>query len=119
MTVYTNLRSNTVPRLLAKFNTGVVEIGRPVTSPGAGEYDPPTTSNGWTLVDAVVTGVSQKYIDGETVVGNERQVMFKSPTAFDPAPGDKFRIDGKVVAIVRLMPVLAAGDAVMTVALVR
>ena len=117
--LYNSLRSNTVPRLLAKFNTGVVEIGRPVTTVGVGTYDPPTTTTTWTRVDAVVTGVSQRYIDGVNVVGNERMVIFQSPTAFDPAAGDKLRIDGKVAAIVRLFPVLAAGDPVMEKVMVR
>lgn len=108
MTIYTRL-TPTAKRLLAKFKTGVVEIGRPVTTPGAGTYDPPTAVTVYTEVNAVVTGVSQKYVDGTNIVMSDRQVLFQAPIAFNPAAGDKMRIDGDVVAVLTVMPVLAAG----------
>lgn len=109
----------TAKRLLAKFKKGVVEIGRTVTTPGAGTYDPPTTSTEYTEVDAVVTGVSQKYVDGTNIVMSDRQVIFQAPASFDPQAGDKLRIDGDVVAVLSLMPVMAAGDPVIERVIVR
>lgn len=119
---YANMRK-TAQRLLRDNGVhnkgGLVEIGRPVTTPGAGEYDPPTTTTTYTEVNAVVTGVSQKYFDGSNIVMSDRQVMFQSPTAFNPAAGDKMRIDGDVVAVLSIMPVLAAGDPVVERVIVR
>jgi hypothetical protein len=104
---------------LSKYNTGVVEIGRPVTVDGVNPWDPPTTTTQWTKLDAVVTGVSQRYVDGENIVMSDRMVITQTPTAFDEAAGDKLRIDGQVVAILAVMPILAAGEAVATKMVVR
>jgi hypothetical protein len=116
--LYDNLRTGTVPSLLTKFKTGTVEIGRPVTTPGANEWDPPSTSVTWTEVDAVVTGVPQRMIDGTNIVGDERMVLCQTPT-IDEVAGDRMRIDGKQVVIVRVEPKLAAGDPVVTRVVVR
>jgi len=115
MTLYNRLRTGTVPRLLSKYETGTVEIGVTTETPGATPLDPPTTSTVWTEVDAVVTGVPQGMIDGTTIVGDERMVIFQA----DVDAGARVRIDGKQVVIVRVMPKLAAGDPVMTKVLVR
>lgn len=119
MTLYNRLRTGTVPKLLAKYKTGTVEIGRPVTTPGANPWDPPTTSTTWTEIDAVVTGVSQKYVDGSNVVMSDRMVTTQIPAAFDETAGDQLRIDDNVVAVLMVMPILAAGDAVATRMVVR
>lgn len=119
MPLYDRLRNGTAPRLLSKYKTGTVEIGRPVTTPGAEPWDPPTTSVFWSKVYAVVTGVSQKYVDGETVVMSDRMVIFQSPASFDTEAGDQMRIDGDVVSVLMIMPVLAAGEPVVSKVVVR
>ena len=118
MTLYNRLRANTAPKLLSKFKTGVVEIGRPVTTDGAEPWDAPTTATDWKTVDAVVTGVPQRMIDGSTIVGDERLVLCQTPD-FDETAGDMMRIDGKQVVIIRIEPKLAAGDPVVTRIVVR
>lgn len=117
--LYDRLRSGTVPKLLGKYKTGTVEIGRPVNTPGANSYDPPTITTNWTDVDAVVTGVAQKYVDGSNIVMSDRMVRFQSPTSFDIEAGDKLRVDGKVVAILMHKPILGAGDAVLDIVVIR
>ncbi len=116
---YNRLRTGTVPRLLSKYKTGTVEIGRPVTVAGANPWDPPTTTTTWTEIDAVVTGVSQKYVDGQNIVMFDRMVNCQAPVNFDEAAGDLLRIDGKVVAILSMPNVLAAGDVVLNKFIVR
>lgn len=116
--LYDRLRP-TASRLLTKFKTGIVEIGRPVSTPGANPWDAPTISTEWTEIDAVVTGVSQKYVDGESIVMSDRMVITQSPAVFDPTAGDILRIDGDVVAVLSVMPILAAGDPVATRMVVR
>ncbi len=118
MSFYGNL-TNTAASLLAKYGQGVVEIGRPVTTEGANEYDPPTTTPDYKPVNAVVKGVSQKYVDGVNIVSSDREVLTQSPVDFDAAAGDKIRIDGKVVAVLMIEPIPAAGSAVATRFVVR
>lgn len=118
MSIYNRL-TTTSTRLLAKYKQGVVEIGRPVTTPGAEPYDPPTTSTSWTEVDAVVKGVSQKYVDGSTIVMSDLEVLTQTPATFDRAAGDLMRIDGDVVAVLMVEPIPAAGSAVATRMIVR
>lgn len=117
--LYNRLRTGTVPKLLSKYKTGTVEIGRPVTTPGANPWDPPTTSTTWTEINAVVTGVSQKYVDGSNVVMSDREVITQSPASFGPEAGDQLRIDGDVVAVLSVMPILAAGVPVAVRFIVR
>lgn len=119
MTLYTRLRTGTVPRMLAKYKTGTVEIGRPVTVAGPEPWSPPVTTTQWAAIDAVVTGVSQKYVDGSNVVMSDREVITQSPASFDPEAGDQLRIDGGVVAVLSVIPILAAGDPVAVRFIVR
>lgn len=117
--LYNRLRTGTVPRLLAKYKTGTVEIGRPVTTPGAQPWDPPTITTEWTDINAVVTGVSQKYVDGSNIVMSDRMVNCQTPVAFNEVAGDLMRIDGKVVAILSMPNALAAGVPVLNKFIVR
>lgn len=117
--LYNRLRTGTVPKLLAKYKTGTVEIGRPVTTQGTDPWDAPTTSTTWTEIDAVVTGVSQKYVDESNIVMSDREVITQSPASFDPEAGDQLRIDGSVVAVLSVMPILAAGVPVAVRFIVR
>ena len=116
--LYSRLTSTTAG-LLAKYKTGTVEIGRSVMTDGANPWDAPTTSTAWTEIDAVVTGVSQRFIDGSNIVMSDRDVITQSPASFDPEAGDQLRIDGDVVAVLSVMPILAAGDAVAVRFVVR
>lgn len=119
MTIYDRLRTTTVPRLLSKYNTGVVEVGVTTLSEPLDPWDPPTETTVWTQVDAVVTGVSQRYVDNENIVMSDREVIMQNPASYDAEAGSMVRIDGKVVAVLQVMPILAAGEAAMTRLVVR
>jgi hypothetical protein len=104
--------------MLAKFKTGTVEIGRPVKTDGAEIWDAPTITTTWTEIDAVATGVSQEYIDNTTIVSSDRMVLTQTPD-FNEQAGDQLRIDGDVVAVLRIMPILSAGNPVAVKMIVR
>jgi hypothetical protein len=110
MSLYTDLR-NVASGLLREFSQGVVEIGKPVTVPGANEWTPPTTTIQWTRVNAVARGVSQKYVDGVSIVATDLQLTVDMG-AYDPAAGDRIRIDGKQVSVLRFDRIPAAGEVV-------
>jgi hypothetical protein len=114
VTLYTNLTA-TAARLLGKYKTGTVEIGTTSTTAGANPWDAPTVTDTWEEVDAVVTGVPAYMVDGGAIVASDRMVIMQG----DVDVGDKMRIDGAVVLIVRKMPKLAAGDPVITKVVVR
>jgi hypothetical protein len=118
MSFYTNL-NRTAGRLLAKFAQGVVEIGRPVSVPGSNAWDPPVISTNWTRIDASVKGVSQKYVDGVNIVSSDLEVLTQAPAAFNETAGDQMRIDGRVVAILSIQNIPAAGPPVVTRFIVR
>lgn len=107
---YTDLR-NVASGLLQEFNQGVVEIGKPVTVEGEFEWSPPVTILRWTRVNAVARGVSQKYIDGVSIVATDLQLTVDMG-AYEPTAGDRIRIDGKQVSVLRFDRIPAAGVAV-------
>lgn len=114
---YSDLR-NVASGLLQEFNQGVVEIGKPVTNPGSNEWDPPVTDIEWTRVNAVARGVSQKYVDGVSIVATDLQLTVDMG-AYDPAAGDRIRIDGKHVSVLRFDRIPAAGGVVAWRVIVR
>jgi len=118
MSLYTNLTATT-SRLLAKYGQGTVEIGSPATVAGDDPWDAPTTTTEWTTINAAVSGVSQKYVDGVNIVVSDREVLTQVSVSFDAAAGDKIRIDGHVVAVLAVHDVPAAGNPVVTRFIVR
>ena len=114
MAIYDRLRQTTT-RLLSSYGQGVVEIGTPATVAGANAWDAPTVTTAWTPVDAVVRGVSQKYVDNVNIVATDKQVLFQG----EIDAGDKIRIDGRVRAVLRVDYIPGAGEAVATVVVVQ
>jgi hypothetical protein len=114
LSIYGKL-TGTAAKLLDKFSQGVVEIGTTATIPGANPWDAPGVVTSWQEVDATVSGVSAKYVDGVNIVASDRQVLFQG--AVDV--GDLMRIDGIAVAVLRIDNIPAAGDPVVTRAFVR
>lgn len=101
--------------LLAKFKQGTVEIGTTTTTAGADEWDPPTQSTTWVEVDAIVSGVSSKYVDGVKILASDLQVLAQATVS----AGQLVRIDGEVVTVLAIKPVPAAGDPVVTRLIVK
>ena len=117
MTFYADLR-NVASGLLAEFNQGTVEIGRPVTTPGANEWSSPTTTIQWQPINAVARGVSQEFVDGVNIVATDLQIT-ADLGAYQPAAGDRIRVDGKEVSVLRFDRIPAAGTVVATRIIVR
>lgn len=116
MALYDRMRG-TAGRLLEKYNQGVVEIGVYTKTDGANEWDPPTFVWVWTRIDAVVQGVSQKYVDGTNVLASDRQVLCQG--VVNLANNNMIRIDGDVVSVVRIMDIPGGGEPVATRFIVR
>ena len=117
MSFYSDLR-NVASGLLAEFSQGTVEIGRPATVEGVNEWDPPTTSIQWTRINAVARGVSQKYIDGVNILATDLQIT-ADMGAYSPQAGDRIRVDGQEVSVLRFERIPAAGEVVATRVFVR
>jgi hypothetical protein len=107
--------SGTASRLLDRYGQGTVEIGTPVTVPGANPWDAPTTTTQWDEVNALVRGVSAQYVDNVNIVATDKQVLFQG----EVDAGDKVRIDGQVCAVLRVDYIPGAGEAVATRVFVR
>jgi hypothetical protein len=116
MALYDRMRITTT-RLLDKYAQGVVEIGTSSSAAGANEWDAPTVTTTWTEIDAVVSGVSSQYVDGTNVLASDRQVLCQGVVSL--ADNVMIRIDGRVVSIVRIMPIPSAGEPVATRFIVR
>lgn len=116
MAIYDRMR-DTAARLLEKYKQGTVEIGVATVTEGTNEWDAPSVETQWEEIDAVVSGVSQKYVDGTNVLASYRQVLCQGTINLDN--NDMIRIDGDVVSVVRIMDIPAAGEPVATRFIVR
>jgi len=110
MAFYGDLKA-TADRLLVQYKQGTVEIGRTVSTPGAQAWGAPTLTTTYTEINAVVRGVSSKFVDGVMVLATDLQ-MVASIGDYDPQPGDKIRIDGANVTMIRMDKIPAAGTTV-------
>lgn len=114
MSIYNSLTATTT-RLLAKFKQGTVEIGTTTTTDGAEEWLAPTQETTWEEIDATVSGVSKEYVDGEKIIASDRQILTQETIS----PGQLVRIDGSVVAVLRVINIPAAGEPVAVRYIVR
>lgn len=120
----------TASRLMKRFAQGTVTLTKPgETVPGANPWDPPVEGEPvvYTL-DATVKGVSDKYIDGTTILATDLEVLVSTagrdangnPVAIDPDLGaDTLTIDGQAMTLVRDLSVPAAGTKVVLKYIVR
>jgi hypothetical protein len=100
--------AETAKRLLTDNAQGTVEIGRSVSTPGAQPWDAPTIATTYTIIKAVVRGVSSQFVDGATVLATDLQVVAYIAD-YVPLPGDIMRIDGAPVTIIRQDKIPGAG----------
>lgn len=112
----------TASRLLHRFKQGTVTLTRLTDTETPIDADAPwlgftKTSATYTL-DAVVSAVEDKFVDGTTILATDRMV---TAAAFEvePAPGDTLSIDGKVVTVIKQMRIPAAGVVVAHKFIVR
>lgn len=107
MAFYGDLKA-TADGLLARFKQGTVEIGRTVSTPGAQPWDAPTLTTDYSEINAVVRGVSSGMVGGVEVLATDLQLT-ASIGDYEPRPGDKIRIDGANVTMIRMDKIPAAG----------
>jgi hypothetical protein len=100
--------ADTAKRLITDNAQGTIDIGRSVSTPGAQPWDAPTITTTYTTVKGVVSGVAAKFVDGETVMATDLQVIAYIAD-YAPLPGDIMRIDGKAVAIISQEKIPGAG----------
>lgn len=97
-------------RLLAGAAQGTVTLTRTVAgTPDALEpWAPvPPTETEYAL-KAAVSGVAEEFVDGATIVATDLQVICAVPE-IAPLAGDRMTIDGRACAVLRVMPIPAAG----------
>lgn len=107
----------TASRLLTKFKQGAVIY----IEPGATTGDPWNPVEGTPTnheLNAAVSGVSDQYVDGSTVLSSDLMVTC---AVFDVEPSldGTMTIDGEAVQIIRVMPKPAAGTTVAWSVIVR
>lgn len=105
--------TDTASRLLERFAQGVVTLTK--TTPGTPDPETPwipaePTTTVYTL-DAVVKGVSQRFVDGTTILATDLEVTAAVFGAY-AEPGDTLAIDGQVVLVIKTMQIPAAGTPV-------
>jgi len=109
----------TATRLLDRFQQGVVQLVR--VTPGAPDpatpWEPGAPTQTTYPLDATVSRVSEKYVDGTLIVATDNQVMFAVPEVA-PSLADKLVIDGSVQVMKDLRPIPGAGVTVAYIAFV-
>jgi len=108
----------TASRLLKQFAQGTVEIRTPVVSQTLTVYDAPSIGGAWAALDAVVRGVTAEYADGTNILRSDLMIVANAD-AYDPTMGDQIRLDGKIVQVLRIMPIPAIGETVAYRIIVR
>ena len=108
----------TATELLTEFNQGVIKLIKVVDGTGP-SYDPgDPTETEFDLV-GTVRGVESKYVDNKLILESDLQVTVAVHATQVPEMSDKISIDGKIVDIVKIMPVPPAGVIVVNRIFVR
>lgn len=105
-TYYQNLKDR-AGALLQHKRTGVAEVVRTVTTPGATEFDPPTISTTYTDVPAVVVGVGFEYAEANSQIKSTDLSVTTILLPELPALGDKVRVNGQELSIREVSPIPA------------
>ena len=116
MSLVENLQA-TAQRLLASYATGDVQSVTITVTPAANEWEMPTTTTERTPIDAFVTGIAEKYIDGTRIVATDRMAIVAADVVI--VNGDTVTVDGKPVEVVQVVPIPAAGVAAIKKLVIR
>lgn len=98
--------------LLQRFAQGAVSIIRDeegIPDP-IRPHDPPPWIERKYRVNAVVRGVSQRFVDGELITASDLQATIEAGVIV-PEMGDRIEVDGTRHVIKRIVPIPAAGTA--------
>lgn len=113
---YARLKSS-ADRMIGNAAQGTIEIGATVSVDGVTPLDAPTVTTTWTEYNGVARGVSLKYVDGETILSTDLQLIIEADTT--ASVGGFVRIDGNIRNIIRIDNIPAAGTVVAKRVFVR
>lgn len=117
MTFYDRIRARH-ERLMGDYGHGSVVLVKTTTTPGAEPYDPPVIVETEETLDAIVSGVSEEFVDGSSIVATDLSVQCGVPTDM-PNAGDIVKVDGNARAVLAVHPLPGAGDPVAVRMIVR
>jgi hypothetical protein len=103
--------------LLAEFKQGTIIYNHPGAVSGDAWNPVQGTAVPYTL-DAASNGVSQEYVDGTSVLATDREVA-AAVFGQTPTTSGTISMDGRVLQIVRVIKIPAAGTAVSWKMIVR
>mgnify|MGYP001168734118 CR=1 FL=1 len=107
MTIYDRARQ-TASKLFTKFGQGVVSLQRDVPGEGGDAWNPPVAVPVNYGLNATVSGVTARYVDGTLVTASDLMVRCAVPEV-EPLITDRVIIDGTPRAILKIQPIPAAG----------
>lgn len=117
MSIYDELKE-VAAEIMSEFQQGVVNLVK--ITPGAGPADNPGASTSVNyLLDAVVKGVSFKYVQQGLAVVSDLEVTAAVLDTVTPSEKDFINIDGTLYKIVQNMIVPAAGTKIVWKFIVR
>lgn len=116
MTIYDDLQA-VAKDVLGEFDQGGLSRIEITTVPGGNEWDLPTENTTTVATDAVVSGVSSKYVDGERILMTD--LMATVAGDIDITTSDAVTVDGNAVQIVQVEPVPASGTAAIKKIILR
>lgn len=116
---YARMKTNVADKLLKQSKQGVIMLTRTVVVPPANSWDDPNVTTESHPLDSIAKGVSEKYVDGVTILATDLEIVSAVPDGVTPTVSDIITIDGKNTAILRIVPIPAAGLTVAYKFLVR
>jgi len=109
MSFYTRLQA-TATKLLEEYSQGAITHIRD-GAPTGPSYDPTPGQAVATPVTASVKGVSARYVQDGFISAQDLELIC-SVFGFDPVQSDRFSIDGRVLQVIMVEPIPAAGTIV-------
>lgn len=107
--------------LLGEFQQGSVQLVRSVSAPSdpSTPWQPGDPTLATYDLAAAVRGVSQRYVDGTTILSSDQQVTCAVPPVTPDMTTDTLLIDGIAVTVLKNMPIPASGTPVAYLFVVR
>lgn len=108
---------STASRLLSKFAQGVITYTPPPTI-GGDPWNPTQTPSQPITINATAQGVAAEYVDGTTVLATDLQIT-SAVFGQEPSMAGKITVDGKMLQMIRVIPLPAAGEVIAWRCIVR
>ena len=107
----------TVDRVMSGVKQGVITMEVVTEVAATNPWDIATIDSTPEVVNAIVSGISEQFIDGIVVLKTDLMVTMAVPSEYKA--GAVLNIDGKPVTTVKVFPIPAAGDPVLLKIAVR